>query len=221
MITFDDGYSSVLGRAAPILARFGFPGTVFVVTDFVGDSRPMSWPGIARWLGTPHEHELTSLGWDELEALAAAGWEVGSHTCSHPRLTQLSQMELEEELGASRACLEERLGRPCRSVAYPEGDHDERVVRAAALAGYELAFTVPSVLRAQDRLRWPRIGIYRRETPISFSAKVSPSVRMLRRTVVWEWTEPAVRLVQATATRASPREPRAPGGQDELAGKDG
>jgi peptidoglycan/xylan/chitin deacetylase (PgdA/CDA1 family) len=210
VITFDDGYSSVLGQAAPILARFGVPGTVFVVTNFVGASQPMSWPGITRWLGTSHERELTSLAWDELEALCAAGWEVGSHTCSHPHLTQLSQIELEQELGASRACLEERLGRPCRCLAYPQGDHDERVVRAAAQAGYELAFTVPSVLVVQDRLRWPRIGVYRHESALSFGAKISPSVRMVRRTGLWSKIEPALQEIRAT--RLPRRRPRGQAG---------
>jgi peptidoglycan/xylan/chitin deacetylase (PgdA/CDA1 family) len=203
VLTFDDGYRSVLEHAAPIMQRFGIPGTVFVVTNFVGAPVPMTWSGIAQWVGTPCESELRSLGWDELAELAAAGWEIGSHTCSHPYLTQLSQMQLEEELGASRACVEERLGRPCRSLAYPQGDHDERVVRAAAQAGYELAFTVPSTLAEGDRLRWPRIGIYRHEGALSFGAKISPSVRMLRRTGLWSKAEPVLRGMRATAARAS------------------
>ena len=90
----------------------------------------MAWPGIDGWLGTEHEHELQPLSWDELRRLQDAGWEIGSHACSHPYLTRLGDDELERELGESRRRLETELGRPCRSLAYPYGDHDERVVRA-------------------------------------------------------------------------------------------
>jgi peptidoglycan/xylan/chitin deacetylase (PgdA/CDA1 family) len=186
-ITFDDGFRSVAKHAAPILARLGIPATVFVVTDFVGSGEPMSWPGIADWHGTAYEPELRALDWSELLSLAGAGWEIGSHTCSHPRLSELSDAALAEELRASREHLEERLGAPCQSLAYPYGDHDDRVVRAAAAAGYERAFTVPARLRSGDPLRWPRIGIYHQESALSFAAKVSPTVRKLRTTAAARW----------------------------------
>ena len=71
-----------------------------------------------------------------LAELADAGWEVGSHTRSHPRLPQVDDAALARELGDSRELIAERLGRPCESIAYPYGDFDERVVRATAAAGY-------------------------------------------------------------------------------------
>src|SRR4051812_32579817 len=118
-ITFDDAYSSVLELAFPIMRRLGLPGSVYVPTDWPGNSRPMAWPGIDRWLGTPHEHELRCLSWDQLEELAQEDWEVGSHTCSHPHLTRISDAQLSDELERSRAACEEALGRPCASIAYP------------------------------------------------------------------------------------------------------
>jgi peptidoglycan/xylan/chitin deacetylase (PgdA/CDA1 family) len=188
-VTFDDGYRSVLDLAAPVLERLGIAGTVFVVTDFIGKSEPMSWRGVDHWMGTPHEHELASLDWDGIARLVAARWEIGSHTRSHPRLTQLSQAELHDELHSSRECIEDRLGRPCTSLAYPYGDHDDRVVRAAADAGYRIAFTVPDQLSLRGVLRWPRIGIYNNESALSFRAKISPEVRALRRTPVWSYAQ--------------------------------
>lgn len=87
-ITFDDCFCSVLEIAFPILERMDLPGTVFVPTAFAGRPRPMSWGGnIDCWLGGPHEHELLPMSWEELGALARSGWEIGSHTRSHPRLT--------------------------------------------------------------------------------------------------------------------------------------
>ena len=132
-VTFDDAYRSVLELAAPILDRLNLPGTVFAPTDYIGAERPMSWPGIDKWAGGPHEHELEPMSWEELGRLAAAGWEVGSHTRSHPLLTQVADDgSLAGELAESKAVIESRLDRPCESIAYPYGDHDDRVVEATA-----------------------------------------------------------------------------------------
>jgi peptidoglycan/xylan/chitin deacetylase (PgdA/CDA1 family) len=60
-ITFDDAYRSVFELARPILSRVGFPGSVYAVTGQIGREGPMSWPGIDRWIGTPHEGELIQL----------------------------------------------------------------------------------------------------------------------------------------------------------------
>ncbi len=67
--------------------------------------------------------------------LAENGWEVGSHTLSHPLLPNLSSAELARELELSRAWIAERLDR-CETIAYPYGRADERVVAAAEKAGY-------------------------------------------------------------------------------------
>jgi len=126
-ITFDDAYRSVLELGLPILERLGLPGSVFVPTDYAGSERPMSWPGIEQWCEGEFERELVPMSWEELGGLAGRGWEVGSHTCSHPHLTELDDSELDDELRGSKAVCEDRLGRRCESIAYPYGDHDLRV----------------------------------------------------------------------------------------------
>jgi peptidoglycan/xylan/chitin deacetylase (PgdA/CDA1 family) len=197
-VTFDDGYRSVLEHALPILSRLGLPGTVFVPTDFPGKG-PMAWQGIDGWLGTENEGELLPLSWDELRGLQDAGWEIGSHACSHPYLTRLGDAELERELQESRRRVEAELGRRCRSLAYPYGDHDDRVVRAAAAAGYEAACTVPRRLTRPAPLAWPRIGVYHGNGEVAFRAKVSPFGRRLRRTRAWSGLD---RVVRAALRRA-------------------
>jgi peptidoglycan/xylan/chitin deacetylase (PgdA/CDA1 family) len=180
-VTFDDAYRSVLEIAYPILSVLGIPATVFVVTDFANDDRLLAWPGIDHWIGSTHREELRALSWSQLEGLCERGWEVGSHSQTHPRLTQLDDTRLRSELRGSRAVCERALGRPCRSLAYPYGDVDARVAMAARDAGYEVAAALPARLDGATRMTLPRIGIYRSDSLRRFRLKVSPGMRRLRR----------------------------------------
>ncbi len=186
-ITFDDAYRSVLERAKPILDRLDMRASVYAPTNWPGREGPMSWPGIAHWVGTEHEPELACMSWDELRGLADAGWEVGSHTCSHPRLAELAdEDEIAAELEGSRHACEERLGRPCRSIAYPYGSYDDRVVAAAAATGYEFGLTLPHGLHGPRPLAWPRIGIYHADAGWRWRLKLSPTIRRMRAQRAWE-----------------------------------
>ncbi len=188
-VTFDDAYRSVLSIARPILDRLGFPATVFAPTNGIEAGGPLSWPGVDQWIGGPHERELTPMTWAELRGLADAGWEIGSHTRSHPHLTELDDAELENELSSSKAACEARLGAPCTSLAYPYGDVDGRVVAATARAGYEVAAALPGRLAGEDPLCWPRIGVYRVDDARRFRMKISPAIRRVRRSPLWESLE--------------------------------
>ena len=181
-ITFDDGYRSVYELARPILDEAGLIATVFAPTKFVGHAEPMSWPGIEDWLDTEHRNELIPMSWSELEQLREAGWEVGSHTHSHPSLPSLDQATLESELTGSREEIERRLGR-CRSLAYPYGRRDPRVVEAAQRAGYTAAGTLaPWPTASAAPLEASRIGVYHVDDERRFRIKVWRLMRRARAT---------------------------------------
>jgi peptidoglycan/xylan/chitin deacetylase (PgdA/CDA1 family) len=184
-ITFDDAFASVARFAVPILARHGVPATVFAPTDFMDGGAQLAWPGTDHWRASPFADELTAMDWDGLRALAAAGWEIGSHTCTHPRLTSLDDAALARELTASRERCAQELGRPCRSIAYPYGDVDARVAAAAAAAGYEAGAKLAADLREEGPLRFPRIGIYHPDGWPRFRLKVARPLRALRRSAAW------------------------------------
>ena len=185
-ITFDDAYLSVLELAKPLLDEAGFPATVYAPTAYLDTpERPLSWEGIEQWLGGEHERELLPMSWDQLGGLAEAGWEIGSHTRTHPHLTTLDDATLREELERSRTEVEERLGRPCPTIAYPYGDYDERVVEAAGAAGYAAAGTLPARLHTERALAWPRVGIYHGDDERRFRMKVSRAMRRLRGSRLW------------------------------------
>ena len=186
VVTFDDAYRSVCERALPVLSRLGLPGTVFACTDYVGLSGPMPLAGLAPWLGTPVEEETRGMSWEQLDDLRRAGWEVGSHSGSHPRLTQLDDRELADELQRSKSACEQRFGAPCRSLAYPHGDVDARVVAAAQAAGYLAGATLHAGLRRPSPLQWPRVVLYRHEASWRSATKTARAGRALSDVPGWE-----------------------------------
>jgi peptidoglycan/xylan/chitin deacetylase (PgdA/CDA1 family) len=173
-VTFDDGIASALEFGLPVLGASGAQGTMFPRLDTLGT------------------HGRVTAA--DLCELRARGWEVGSHTVSHPDLTRLADAELELELEASRDELERLLGIPCISLAYPLGRVDRRVADAAAAAGYvagaalEGASSVP-----RGPLAWPRVGIRGDDSMHVFSIKCSRLVRAAR-------SSPARRPMGALAT---------------------
>jgi peptidoglycan/xylan/chitin deacetylase (PgdA/CDA1 family) len=186
VVTFDDAYRSVLELAKPILDRHGMRGSVFVPTDWAGREEPMTWPGIDQWLGTEHEPELLCMTWDQLRELNAAGWEIGSHTCSHPRLPEVGDdLALANELELSRVEVEERIGAGCDTIAYPYGAYDERVVEATGRAAYRYGLTLPRRLHAPRALAWPRTGVYHVDEGWRFRLKASRPFRALRSSPLW------------------------------------
>ena len=182
-VTFDDSYRSVNELGRPILDELGWPATVFVPTDYAGAEEPRGWPGTEHWLQTDHAGELMPMSWDELGLLRDAGWEIGSHTRSHPHLTEIGDAELAAELAGSKSDCEERLGQQCRTLAFPYGDHDGRVVAATVEAGYDAAASLPArAPRRPERHAYPRVGIWFETDSFRFRLKVSPLVRRLRAT---------------------------------------
>jgi peptidoglycan/xylan/chitin deacetylase (PgdA/CDA1 family) len=184
-VTFDDAFASVLRLGFPILTELGLPGTAFVPTAFPDAGLPLRWAGIEQWLGGPHRAELEPMTWEELRRLADAGWEIGSHTRTHPHLTQLGDEGLAAELRGSREDCESRLGGSCASIAYPFGDVDRRVVAAAASAGYSAGGALPARLTPPRALDWPRVGIYHVDAQWRFQLKVSPALRRVRGSRAW------------------------------------
>jgi peptidoglycan/xylan/chitin deacetylase (PgdA/CDA1 family) len=119
VLTFDDGKEDALRLVLPALQKRGMRATFFIITSLVGQ------PGY--------------LTWDEVRALAAEGMEIGSHTIHHPRLADLSDEQVRQELEGSRRELEAQLRRPVEALAYPYNSVRARVVRSAAESGYRVA----------------------------------------------------------------------------------
>lgn len=192
VVTFDDALASVHRLALPILDSIGVVATVYAPTVPILSGRPMGWPEVCRHLDGEHAAELDGMTVAQLRDVLDRGWEVGSHTRTHPWLPRLEHAVLRDELERSRAELRDVLGIACDSLAYPFGAHDDRVVAAAGRAGYRSAVTLPrrtprwedAVGSEDGRLRLSRIGVYRADGRVRFAAKTASSARRVRATPV-------------------------------------
>jgi peptidoglycan/xylan/chitin deacetylase (PgdA/CDA1 family) len=136
VITFDDGYLNNLENALPLLKEFGFRAVLFVVTEAMGRDN--------FWHDPASETRIPMLSWAQAKELQDAGWEIGSHTLSHPRLSKLSADDVRKELVESRDEIERRLGKRPVTFANPYGNaaDDPSVQKAIQDAGYRWAVSV-------------------------------------------------------------------------------
>ncbi len=166
-ITFDDGYRDNLTEAAPVLSELGLPAALFAVAGRMGG-----------WL----DHDVRCaesqiMSWEELHALSDAGWTIGGHTMTHPRLSRLSEVEQRREIGECKRVIEEKTGCAVDSFAYPFGsalDFDEASCAIARESGYAFAVSNRYGVNGPKADRWSlrRIWIDRSDTLESFRAKV-------------------------------------------------
>jgi len=138
VLTFDDGYRGQFTIAAPLLAEHG-------------------WPGVLNLEYSHLVHE--DLTGPMIRQLVAHGWELASHTMTHPDLTTVDARTLRREVVLSRQLLQRRFGVRVDFFCYPGGSFDPRVLRAVRAAGYLGATTIrPGLARrtklfALDRIR--------------------------------------------------------------------
>ncbi|HVC76696.1 MAG TPA: polysaccharide deacetylase family protein [Candidatus Micrarchaeaceae archaeon] len=156
-ITFDDGLLTVATNAAPILAEFGIPWTLFVVTDWT-DGRHGFGDGVI-------------MGWAEVARLAAGGVEIGSHSVSHPDFGSLSLASARDELAESRRLIETRTGIRTNAFAIPLGQSknwSSQAHEVAGDAGYKLIYAQAVVNRPPGTV--PRTFITRADDKRHFKA---------------------------------------------------
>lgn len=160
-LTFDDGYRDVLVWAAPVLERWGFTATLFAVSGLLG--------GENVWDPPPRRQLMADA---DLRELAGRGWEIGSHSVTHPRLTELDPARLQDEVRTSRSVLTDLMGVDARCFCYPYGAVDAAVVSAVREAGYSYACAVTRAAGLPPPLAMPRIGVTERDRGVRLAAKL-------------------------------------------------
>jgi peptidoglycan/xylan/chitin deacetylase (PgdA/CDA1 family) len=141
VLTFDDGYTSFYTVAFPQLKKHGYPGTLFVITDAVG--------------------QRGFVTWDEIKEMSVGGMEIGAHTVNHLDLSTLSGEKLRFEIAESRKALEAQINRPVLFFAYPAGRYNDKTLEAVREAGFLGAVTTKYGPAApdQDTREWKRLRI--------------------------------------------------------------
>lgn len=158
MITADDGYQDNLTRMLPLLEKYGYKAVVYVVTG----------EGYNRWdveHPTNPDTKVSLMSGEQVKALAASGHvEIGGHTLTHPRLSQLTAEQQVHEIQENKRQLEALLGHPLLSFAYPYGDINDSAKEQAIAAGYRFAVATNSGPKAmhQDPYQIRRIAIFPR-----------------------------------------------------------
>lgn len=150
VLSFDDGYQSQYENALPLMEKLGWPGVLNLkaLESDIYDS--------------------------QVEEMVAAGWEIASHSATHPDLPSLSDSQLEDEMVRSRRILETQFDTPVNNFCYPAGSYDDRVITAVRGAGYRSATsTEPGLARPSDRWSLDRIRIELGDGAAELEAKLA------------------------------------------------
>jgi peptidoglycan/xylan/chitin deacetylase (PgdA/CDA1 family) len=142
VLTFDDGFGSMWENVLPLLKEFCFRATFFIVPGYVGKTL---WgdPLTRRWSleEKPGRRPFPMMSWDQIVRMSEARMEIGSHTLSHPNLTDIAEEEARKEIHESKAFLEEKLGIPMQGFCYPRGCQNDALVKLVQESGYHYGCT--------------------------------------------------------------------------------
>jgi peptidoglycan/xylan/chitin deacetylase (PgdA/CDA1 family) len=141
-ITFDDGFVSNLVEAVPVMKKVGVQAINYLVADRLGQTS--DWEAREGGEADPLMDESQVREW------LAAGHQIGAHTCTHPRLSQLSEAQAKEEISASRKKLEDRFGVLIEHFAYPYGDYNPATIELVREAGFKTAVTMHRGINLPD-----------------------------------------------------------------------
>jgi peptidoglycan/xylan/chitin deacetylase (PgdA/CDA1 family) len=191
LLTFDDGFKSVVTEALPVLVQQGVTGTAFIIASRIGK------PGY--------------LSGDDLRTLQAAGWEIGNHTLDHAALSDLTPRSIRFQIQQANDAIEAVTGGKPGCVAYPYGLHNA-TVRRIVLESNSCAFTTgpASVHAGSDLLALPRSPLFAfDDRALAAGARATPIIASVVGLGTLTWLLPdaaAIGMPPATWTPTASRE---------------
>lgn len=156
VLTIDDGHSDGATYALPILERYGYVATFYVVAGRVG--------------------EVDNLSWDQVAQLTAARMEIGDHTLGHVDLTRLTDAKAQAQIDDAQARFLAALGTAPTTFAYPFGAFNVKIVGFVRAAGFHMAVTTArgAAESSDARLQVPRIEVGPSLSPDDLLKTVAP-----------------------------------------------
>ena len=175
VITFDDGYRNFYTMAAPRLRERSLPASLFLTVGKIKEE--------GKGGGWSPEDDIEYLSWPEVVELKGHGVEVGSHTITHPMLSQLPPEEAERELRESFEAVARRTGDGAPPFAYPFGDYTPEVAASARTLGYSCALTTDAGANdpSEDLYTLRRVLIGDDDDEPAFAARVSGLAALIGR----------------------------------------
>jgi hypothetical protein len=175
VLTFDDGYRNFYTAAYPVMRDLGFTGTIFLIAGATGDHR-------SQFKG------IDCLTWSEAREMHANGISIGSHSETHPVLSEIGRPAILAELAGSKRSIEDRIGDPVRSFSYPFAfpEADEALVSYLAETleecGYEngVSTIIGTAGPANHRYFLPRLPVNTWDDASLFRAKLEGRYDWLR-----------------------------------------
>jgi len=166
-ITFDDGFIGTFEHAWPVLKKNNIPATLFAVSGLLGDSN--------RWMWQRGFPKRAIISKHHLRELSQEGMCIGSHTCTHPRLTEITSQEITEELQKSKKELEDIIGKKVNNFAYPYGLFNKTIQNLVEKSGYQSACSTRSGFNrpGEDPLLLRRIDVFGTDRLWQFRQKLT------------------------------------------------
>ncbi|MDD2465998.1 MAG: polysaccharide deacetylase family protein [Desulfobulbus sp.] len=135
-ITFDDAFENLLKYAIPVLKKYNLSAAIFVPVAKLGEDPDWDIP-----VGHPDKKQKIMTA-DQIRQLDRDGFDIHSHTLTHPRLSRCTPEEIKLELELSKLKLEEILGHRIDFISYPHGDYNSDILQSAYEVGYTKGFTI-------------------------------------------------------------------------------
>jgi peptidoglycan/xylan/chitin deacetylase (PgdA/CDA1 family) len=165
-ISFDDGYKNNISNALPILKKFGFTATVYLVSNNIGGSN--------HWDVINGIKKQKLLNENDINQWINSGMEIGSHSQNHSDLTNCSNEAAEKEIIQSKIDLEKRFKIPINHFCYPYGNFNNSIINVIKKAGYSTATTTKRgrSKHTNNLLALPRVQVTHHTLPHLFLLKI-------------------------------------------------